>query len=386
MGPAHWRERVQNTIWFSSTSIQGGFSCSCWPWAGSGHGTSRHSLEEGGHRISSSSLEKVWILQTLLHRSEEGWGVASHFRSASAVPLSHAAEGLVWSEDWFVRIDLRDAYFHVSILPHHRKFLRFAFGGEAYQYRVLPFGLALSHHTFATCVDAALAPLRLQGIRILSYIDDWLILAQSEQRAESIEILTFILAHMKELNTKKSVLSQLQRTTYLGVVWNSTTMQARLSPARIESILSAVKRERRPVTHCKAVSETIVSDGSCVQRDTFWPAVHEALAVVAQDQRLFLEGQPISHNQGHVMMLTGLTHVEETMVPVTRPSVGGSLSSCNSNNWCLPYVCAHFINWHARSFCGLKGNWFTSLGISIWEQTSFWDRGWGPGNGDSTTR
>ena len=59
------------------------------------------------------------------------------------------------SEDWFVTIDLKDAYFHVSILPNHRKFLRFAFGGKAYQYRVLPFGLALSPRTFTKCVDAA---------------------------------------------------------------------------------------------------------------------------------------------------------------------------------------------------------------------------------------
>ncbi|KAL0167364.1 hypothetical protein M9458_039208, partial [Cirrhinus mrigala] len=148
------------------------------------------------------------------------------------------------SEDWFVTIDLKDAYFHVSILPQHRKFLRFAFRGEAYQYRVLPFGLALSPRTFTKCVDAALAPLRLQGIRILNYIDDWLILAQSEMVA--VRHRDVVLAHMKalglRLNAKKSVLSPLQRTTYLGVVWDSTTMQARLSPARIESILTAVKR------------------------------------------------------------------------------------------------------------------------------------------------
>ncbi len=90
------------------------------------------------------------------------------------------------SEDWFVTIDLKDAYFHISILPSHRKFLRFAFRGKAYQYRVLPFGLALSPRTFTKCVDAALAPLRLQGIRILNYIDDWLILAHSEQMAVSL--------------------------------------------------------------------------------------------------------------------------------------------------------------------------------------------------------
>ncbi|KAI2657129.1 Transposon Ty3-G Gag-Pol polyprotein [Labeo rohita] len=63
------------------------------------------------------------------------------------------------SEGWFVTIDLKDAYFHVSILPQHRKFLRFAFRGKAYQYRILPFGLALFPCTFTKCVDAALAPL-----------------------------------------------------------------------------------------------------------------------------------------------------------------------------------------------------------------------------------
>lgn len=65
------------------------------------------------------------------------------------------------SLDWFVTIYLKDAYFHISNLPQHTKFLRFAFGGKAYQYPVLPFSLALS--TFTKCMDAALAPLRLQG-------------------------------------------------------------------------------------------------------------------------------------------------------------------------------------------------------------------------------
>ncbi len=123
------------------------------------------------------------------------------------------------SEDWFVTIDLKDAYFHISILPYRRKFLRFALGGRAYQSWVLPFCLALSPCTFTKCVDAALAPLCLQGIRIMNYIDNWLILAQSHQAA--VRHRDVVLAHMKELglrlNAKKSVLSPLQRTTFLGV-------------------------------------------------------------------------------------------------------------------------------------------------------------------------
>ncbi len=87
------------------------------------------------------------------------------------------------SEDWFVTIDLKDAYFHISILPTHRK----------------------------------LAPLHLQGIRILNYIGNWLILAQSEQMA--VQHRDVVLAHMKvlrlRLNAKKSVLSPALKTTCL---------------------------------------------------------------------------------------------------------------------------------------------------------------------------
>ncbi len=64
--------------------------------------------------------------------------------------------------------------------------------------------------------------------------------------------------------------------------------------------------ERRPVTHCEAVAKTVGSDGSCIQCDTFWPAVHETLAGVAQDQRVFPEGQPVPHDQGHAACLRAL--------------------------------------------------------------------------------
>ncbi len=40
--------------------------------------------------------------------------------------------------DWFVTIDLKDAYFHIQVVRRHRKFLRFTFGGKVYQYRFFP--------------------------------------------------------------------------------------------------------------------------------------------------------------------------------------------------------------------------------------------------------
>ncbi|KAK5913620.1 hypothetical protein CgunFtcFv8_008136 [Champsocephalus gunnari] len=90
---------------------------------------------------------------------------------------------LVRQNDWFTSVDLKDAYFHIPVYYPHRKYLRFTFQGICYEYRVLPFGLSLSPRVFVRCTEAAIAPLRHQGIRLATYLDDWLLLAQSEQEA-----------------------------------------------------------------------------------------------------------------------------------------------------------------------------------------------------------
>ena len=85
--------------------------------------------------------------------------------------------------DWFTSLDLKDAYLHVPVRQAHRKFLRFAFMGMAYEYQCLPFGYSLAPRTFSKCVETALEPLRRQGKRILFYLDDLLILSNSEETA-----------------------------------------------------------------------------------------------------------------------------------------------------------------------------------------------------------
>ncbi len=153
--------------------------------------------------------------------------------------MSQVQEG-----DWFVTIDLKDAYFHIQVVHRHRRFLRFAFGGKVYQYKVLPFGLALAPRTFTKCMDAALAPLRLQGIRVLNYLDDWLILAHSRELVSRHRDI--VLGHIHSLglrmNAKKSVLLPSQRTVFLGVRLDSVQMQARLAPARIPVFTACLAR------------------------------------------------------------------------------------------------------------------------------------------------
>ncbi|KAL1257970.1 hypothetical protein QQF64_011214 [Cirrhinus molitorella] len=191
------------------------------------------------------------------------------------------------------------------------------------------------HHT----VDASLAPLQLQGIHILNYIDDWLILAQSLEQA--IQHQDAVLARMKELglrlNAKKSVLSPLQRTTYLGLVWDSTTMQAHLSPARIDSILIAVRRVRegqsltvkqfQRLLGLMAAASNVIPFGLLYMRPLQW-----WLRTIGFSPR----GNPLRMIMVTRRCLRALD-VVKTMIPVSSSSVGGSLSLRNTNDRRLPH-------------------------------------------------
>ena len=152
--------------------------------------------------------------------------------------LTHASLlRLVRQDDWFTSVDLKDAYFHVPIYPPHRKYLRFAFQGICYEYRVLPFGLSLSPRVFVRCTEAAIAPLRRQGIRLATYLDDWLLLAQSEQEARAHTRI--LVRHLFDLgfviNAEKSMLSPARDIIFLGLSLDSVTFTARLSAERVKT-------------------------------------------------------------------------------------------------------------------------------------------------------
>ena len=146
-------------------------------------------------------------------------------------------------QDWFAAIDLKDAYFHVSILPRHRPFLRFAFEGRAYQYAVLPFGLALSPRVFTKIAEAALVPLREHGVRILNYLDDWLILAHSRDRLRTQRPGAPAPSPFGPSGQPgEEQLCPVQRISFLGMEIDSVAMSAQLTSERAHSLLACLRQ------------------------------------------------------------------------------------------------------------------------------------------------
>lgn len=150
----------------------------------------------------------------------------------------------VRSGDWFASIDLKDAYFHVPIIPRHRKFLRFSFRGAQFQYNRLPFGYSLAPRTFSKCVETALEPLRRSGVRVLFYLDDLIVMASSRESCalHTMKLVKHLSCLGFAINWQKSSPLPSQSIIYLGVHLDSAHMRAKLSPARLEALSSLLSR------------------------------------------------------------------------------------------------------------------------------------------------
>ena len=125
--------------------------------------------------------------------------------------------------DWATTLDLRDAYFHVSIHPKDRKFLRFAWKDKVFQFKVLPFGLSLAPWVFTRVTRELAISLRSQGIRVHMYLDDWLTLAQSSPLCmdHSQQVINTASRLGFSPHWEKSSLTPSQKFTFLGMAFNT---------------------------------------------------------------------------------------------------------------------------------------------------------------------
>ncbi|XDV19881.1 hypothetical protein PO909_025279 [Leuciscus waleckii] len=351
LGPADRGKRVSDTILETPTSVYGGPAHSGGPRAGSGYGTgSKLSVRERGHRICTSLQQGNRVLQPVLHSSKEGRGIASHFRSSSSERVIHSAQvqnvnietnratdqvrGLVCHDRPQGRIF---PYFHPSV---SLEVPEVCFRGQSIPISsssIRPGFITPHFHQMRGCSPGALAPSGFSHIELDRRLVVFSSVASGGDSASRCRPRPYERAGVTAERQEECAFSTSEDHFFrrgLGFSVDAgapVTATCRLHPCNCE------KCKARPATHCQTVPETVGSHGSSFQRDTFWTTAHETPAVVAQDQRVFPEGQPISHNQGHAAMPTCLGYVEETLVPVPGPSAGSSLSSQTANDGCFPH-------------------------------------------------
>ena len=141
--------------------------------------------------------------------------------------------------DFLASLDLKDSYFQIPIHGSSRKLLRFMSEGTVYQFRALCFGLSTAPQVFTRVFAAVSAWAHSRGIRLLRYLDDWLVLSSSEKKAkESVrELLSLCRTLGIVINEKKSDLVPSQSAKYLGMTIDTGAGKVFPSLARVEKFL-----------------------------------------------------------------------------------------------------------------------------------------------------
>ena len=122
------------------------------------------------------------------------------------------------SGEWVSSIDLSDAYLHIPIHPNSRKYLRFCYKSQVFQFTSLPFGLATAPQVFTMIVKEVKLMALSRGLRLHQYLDDWLIRSQSQEEAQvntqAVVDLTQSLGWI--INQEKSELKPTQVFSFVG--------------------------------------------------------------------------------------------------------------------------------------------------------------------------
>ena len=135
-------------------------------------------------------------------------------------------QGLIQEGDWLVKLDLKDAYLTVPIASNHRKFLRFWWDRQPWEFSSLPFGLSSALYVFTKLLKPVVGTLRQLGIRIIVYLDDMLLMAQSKEMLKQhlATVLHTLIGLGFIINTSKSVFTPTQELEFLGFLLNTLLM------------------------------------------------------------------------------------------------------------------------------------------------------------------
>lgn len=125
---------------------------------------------------------------------------------------------------YMATIDLKNAYYLLSVEKSYRQYLRFQFLNIIYEFTCLPFGLSTAPYVFTKIMKPIMFHLRSQKLMSVIYLDDILCFGDDyEECKKNVDITIQLLESLGFIiNKEKSCLVPKQKCKFLGFLLNST--------------------------------------------------------------------------------------------------------------------------------------------------------------------
>jgi ribonuclease HI len=171
---------------------------------------------------------------------------------------------LIQPGDWATSLDIQSAFNHIPVSRELQPYLAFQYGERTFTYQAMPFGIKHAPRVFTLLMRQAAAAIRERwGARMVTYMDDILLLFRTKEEAElqTQEIAGFLEELGLTLSPSKCEMEPKQRITFLGWQWDlqqvavgMTTGRRTATRAALEDWkLRATNRIRSPVRELAAL-------------------------------------------------------------------------------------------------------------------------------------
>ena len=144
---------------------------------------------------------------------------------------------------WLVKIDISKAFFQLPLASEHQDLVRISHRGRHYRHLVMPQGSSLSPWTWTRIMKPVLKYLRSLGIRLVCYMDDILLLAETRDLCNKHKDLVVTTLDKLGLlrNIEKSILTPTRHIEFLGILLNTVDMTFTVPHKKLHSIQKEAK-------------------------------------------------------------------------------------------------------------------------------------------------
>jgi len=144
---------------------------------------------------------------------------------------------------YMLKFDMKSGYHHIPIYAEHQEYLSFSWelnGSVKYFcFNSCPFGIASGPHIFTKVLRFVVEYLRTNGVCIVLYLDDGLLICKSKEEAEQVS--QFVQRTLRNFgivtSLPKCVWEPTQCLVFLGVTFDLKAYEIYIPQARIESCI-----------------------------------------------------------------------------------------------------------------------------------------------------
>lgn len=164
--------------------------------------------------------------------------------------------------DLLITADLKDGFYHVPVHKDFQKYLGVEWQGVKYVFCTLPQGLASSPYYFYKILRPVVEYLRENGVRIVLYVDDFILMLKPNIATDHIDLFIHTLQELGwTINFEKSTLIPSKKCTYLGFILITDHTDG---IPYIKVTRQRIRRLKKDIKRCLKLKSTTARKLACI--------------------------------------------------------------------------------------------------------------------------